>query len=117
VLAPGETGEPLAYGELWTDEEEDEVELARIVVDPHRRRAGLGRELVAQLVAAARATGLRGCFLRVAPGNAAALSLYRSCGFVDVDEDRSRGWNEGQPAQFAWLERVDVAAEGRASMA
>ncbi|WP_146009406.1 hypothetical protein [Deinococcus planocerae] len=27
-------GEPLAYGELWIDREEQEVELARLIVDP-----------------------------------------------------------------------------------
>jgi ribosomal protein S18 acetylase RimI-like enzyme len=107
VLVEGEEREPLAYGELWLDETENEVELARIIVDPDRRRAGLGRALVTRLVETARATGLRDCFLRVAPDNTAASRLYRSCGFVDVEEDRSRAWNDGQPTQFVWLERVD----------
>ncbi|HEX8488687.1 MAG TPA: GNAT family N-acetyltransferase [Propionibacteriaceae bacterium] len=107
VLLVGEEGRPEAYGELWLDEQENEVELARIIVRPARRRAGLGRELVTRLVEEARATGLRDCFLRVAPDNSAALGLYRSCGFVDVEEERSRAWNESQPRQFVWLERVD----------
>ena len=107
VLVVTEDEHPVAYGELWTDEEEDEVELARIIVDPGRRRAGIGRQLITQLVEAARATGLADCYLRVVHDNVAALGLYRSTGFVDVDEERTRAWNEGQPAQFVWLERPD----------
>ena len=95
---------PVAYGELWLDVDEDEVELARLIVDPARRRTGLGRRLVSDLLAAARDTGLSGCFLRVAPDNAPALALYRSAGFVDVDASRSEAWNAGQPTAYVWLE-------------
>ncbi|MGW3943035.1 GNAT family N-acetyltransferase, partial [Streptomyces phaeochromogenes] len=35
---------PVAYGELWFDAEEDEVELARIIVAPEARGRGRGRE-------------------------------------------------------------------------
>ena len=33
----------VAYGELWLDDEEGEVELARLLVAPERRGQGLGR--------------------------------------------------------------------------
>ena len=95
---------PVGYGELWLDEEEDEVELARLIVDPTRRRSGLGRALVAQLVAAATATGLSACLLRVAPDNAPAIALYRATGFAEVDPDRAAGWNQGQPTAYRWFE-------------
>jgi [ribosomal protein S18]-alanine N-acetyltransferase len=103
LLSVGEW--PVAYGELWLDPDEDEVELARLIVDPARRRTGLGRRLVDQLLAAARDTGLSGCLLRVAPDNAPALALYRSAGFLDVDTDRTEAWNAGQPTAYVWLER------------
>ena len=37
---------PVAYGELWLDDEEGEVELARLLVAPERRGQGIGRALV-----------------------------------------------------------------------
>ncbi len=97
----------VAYGELWLDDEEDEVELARIIVDPDRRGSGVGRRMVSQLVTTARATGKAACFLRVVPDNEAALRLYRSAGFVDVDQTRTDAWNQGQPTPYTWLELPD----------
>ena len=96
-------GEPVAYGELWDDEQEDEVELARLIVDPDRRRRGVGRRLVDELLLLASALGRASCFLRVASDNSAALALYRSAGFRDVDPDQAAEWNEGQPHSYAWL--------------
>ena len=101
---------PLGYGELWPDEDEDEVELARVIVDPARRRAGVGRLLVGRLVEAARDTGTSGCILRVTPDNAAALRLYRSAGFVAVDAERTTAWNQEQPRNYLWMERPDFAS-------
>jgi ribosomal protein S18 acetylase RimI-like enzyme len=105
VLVAEPDGPPVGYGELWLDEEEDEVELARLIVDPDRRRSGLGRALAAGLVEAAQATGLSSCLLRVVPENAPAIGLYRAAGFVEVDPDRTADWNQGQPTQYVWFER------------
>jgi ribosomal protein S18 acetylase RimI-like enzyme len=97
-------GSPVGYGELWLDADEDEVELARLIVDPARRRSGQGRALVAALVEAAAATGLSGCLLRVAPDNAPAIGLYRAAGFAEVDPARTAEWNQGQPTEYVWFE-------------
>lgn len=97
-------GVPVAYGEVWDDEDEAEVELARLIVDPDRRRRGVGRRLVDELVALARNTGRAACFLRVAPGNLAALALYRSAGFRDVAAALAAEWNQHQPVAYVWLE-------------
>jgi ribosomal-protein-alanine N-acetyltransferase len=97
-------GSPVGYGELWLDEEEDEVELARLIVDPAHRRSGQGRALVAGLIKAAKATGLTGCLLRVVPDNAPAIGLYRAAGFAEVNPDRTAEWNQGQPRAYVWFE-------------
>ncbi len=57
-------GEPVAYGEVWSDEDEDEAELARLIVAPAARGRGVGRALTAALVANA---GYDNVFLRVRP--------------------------------------------------
>src|SRR5215204_5611994 len=40
----------VGYGELWTDESEQEVELARIIVNPDHRCRGVGKLLVGLLL-------------------------------------------------------------------
>lgn len=109
ILVDDDEPSPIAYGELWLDGDEAEVELARVIVDPERRGSGVGRRLVHELVHAARSTGLGACLLRVAPDNTAALRLYRSAGFADVDAERSEAWNKGQPSRYIWMERPDFA--------
>ncbi len=95
---------PVAYGELWDDAEEDEVELARLIVDPHRRRNGVGKRLIDELLVLWGRSGRSDCFLRVAPDNVAALSLYRSVGFRDVEPTQADDWNQAQPVRYIWLQ-------------
>src|SRR5262245_3716927 len=47
--------ELVGYGELWIDDEESEVELARLIVAPDRRGRGIGRHLARTLAQRARA--------------------------------------------------------------
>jgi ribosomal-protein-alanine N-acetyltransferase len=60
----------------------DESEILTIATAPAARRLGLARALIleAQRVAAQRQANVM--YLEVAENNAAALALYRSCGFV-----------------------------------
>ena len=97
------SGELLGYGEVWIDEEEREVELGRIIVRPERRGQGLGRLLVTLLLGQAAQTGYQAAFVRVAPGNAAALACYRRAGFTPVSEAERLAFNEGQPLEYVWL--------------
>jgi len=97
-------GTVLAYGELWLDHDEDEVELARVIVAPEARGLGVGRRLVVGLTYQARVTGLSSVILRVTPGNPAAIRCYRASGFRKVDAARSAEWNKGQPATYTWME-------------
>lgn len=103
---------PVAYGEIWDDPEQDEVELARLIVDPHRRRQGVGRRLVDRLLEEAGHSGRADCFLRVVPDNAAALALYRTSGFRDVDDQQAAAWNEHEPTAYVWLQKRLGAGAG-----
>lgn len=107
-----EGDEPLAYGELWFDEEEDEVELARLIVDPRVRGEGLGRELVTALLARAVEAGFDDVFMRVHPDNDRALRCYLGAGFVPVDPALAESWNAVQPVPYTWLR--NAPAEARA---
>jgi len=99
-LLVDEDDRPVAYGEVWSDDEEDEAELARLIVDPSRRSEGFGQRLVGELV---RRAGYDDIFMRVVPTNHRALACYRRAGFVDVEEALAKQWNEPQPIEYAWL--------------
>jgi [ribosomal protein S18]-alanine N-acetyltransferase len=92
----------VAYGELWVDDDEAEVEMARLIVDPSERDQGLGQSLAAELTRMARVRHPR-VFLRVHPGNIAALRCYTAAGFKPVESDQAAIWNTGQPVDYIWL--------------
>jgi [ribosomal protein S18]-alanine N-acetyltransferase len=94
---------PVGYGEVWLDEEEDEVELARIIVDPEVRGRGIGLELVRALLGPAGKAGYSEVFLRVRPENAIAIATYQRSGFVDVPAGLMDEWNAAQPVAYRWM--------------
>ena len=100
-----DAGALVAYGELWVDDDEQEVELARIIVRPARRGRGVGRMLVTQLLLRAARTGYPAAFVRVVPGNHGALACYRAAGFAPVSAEERLRFNEGQPVDYVWLQR------------
>lgn len=99
------SGRLVAYGELWVDDGEAEVELARLIVDPSERGQGLGRHLTAGLADLARSRYPR-VFLRVHPDNIAAQRCYAAAGFQPVEPDQAAAWNACQPIQYIWLSLV-----------
>jgi ribosomal protein S18 acetylase RimI-like enzyme len=95
----------------------DVAELLRLIVQPERRRQGLGRELVAQALAWAELRGLERVLLEVAADNTAASALYRQAGFQVI----ARRADYYGPGVDAWvMERrltvvpspVELAAAG-----
>jgi len=94
-------GELVGYGELWLDEAEAEVELARLIVAPEHRGRGIGRWLVDELTALARPQPT--VFLRLHRDNVAALRCYVAAGYVRMSPDEEIEWNEGQPVEYAWM--------------
>jgi ribosomal protein S18 acetylase RimI-like enzyme len=94
---------PVAYGEIWEDADENEAELARLVVDPAVRGRGIGRELVGLLVGEARRRGFPDVWLRVVPTNAAAIACYTAAGFERARADAEARFDLGQPRPYLWL--------------
>ena len=67
--------------------------------------AGLGRALLAELMARARATGMRKLIAVIGDsGNAASIGLHRSVGFTDVGVLKSCGWKFGQWRDVVMME-------------
>jgi ribosomal protein S18 acetylase RimI-like enzyme len=109
LFLDGET--PIGYGELWLDDDEDEVELARIIVAPEHRGKGLGYQLVQALLARALKAGHSNVFLRVRPENAPAIRTYERVGFKPVDAALAAEWNAPQPVDYAWYQYPTRKAE------
>lgn len=107
LFTEADGGPFVAYAELWLDDDEGEVELARLLVAPERRGQGVGRVLVRELVDHARSTHpeLPDVILRVRPENAPAIRAYAAAGFVDVPADEQATWNEGQRFAYHWMVR------------
>ncbi len=62
----------------------DRGQINTVAVDPAFRRRGLAKALLTELISCARQRGAAALELEVRAGNAAALGLYRSLGFVQV---------------------------------
>jgi ribosomal protein S18 acetylase RimI-like enzyme len=102
----------VGYGELWVDDHEAEVELARLIVDPAERGQGLGRRLATGLAGLARSRYPR-VFLRVHPDNTAARRCYAAAGFQPVAPEQAAAWNAGQPVDYVWLSPVGARSQGQ----
>jgi ribosomal protein S18 acetylase RimI-like enzyme len=96
-------GSPVGYGEIWEDADENEAELARLIVDSGRRGQGFGRRLVHELLAEARRLGWADVWLRVEPDNQPALRCYAGAGFARATPAEEAAFNVGQPAAFVWM--------------
>ena len=81
-------------------------ELQRIAVLPARRGRGEGRDLLKDLVDAARSEQASGLWLEVAAMNAAALGLYRAFGFEECG--RRAGYYR-DPPDDAILMRLELS--------
>jgi ribosomal protein S18 acetylase RimI-like enzyme len=92
----------VAYGEIWVDPAEREVELAHLIVDPARRREGLGVRLVAELVHQAR-RHYPVIALRVHSNNDVAIRCYARAGFEHAPDADTAAWNVGQPVDYVWM--------------
>jgi|SoimicmetaTmtHPA_FD_contig_41_5619846_length_804_multi_2_in_0_out_0_1 [ribosomal protein S18]-alanine N-acetyltransferase len=91
------------YGEVWEDRDEDEAEIARVLIRPDLRGRGLGRRLVGMLVARASGAGFDQVWLRVVPENVAAIACYLRAGFARTTPELEARFNAGQPRPYVWM--------------
>ena len=96
----------VGYGEVWEDREEDEAELARLIVAPGLRGRGRGRGLTRALAGEAHRRGFQAVWLRVVPDNAAARRAYEAAGFVRATPEQEAAFNVGQPRAYVWMRDV-----------
>ena len=86
ILTPNGRGEnQLRTRRDWQAAKERPI-LANLVVSSDRRRRGVGRSLMAECEAVACEWGFEEMLLKVEPGNADAVRLYRDCGYAEVGE-------------------------------
>jgi len=75
-------GEPV-IGYAVTGQAADRGYLQRLAVDPAHHRQGIGRALVADALTWLKQHGARSAMVNTQERNVSALSLYRTCGFVE----------------------------------
>jgi [ribosomal protein S18]-alanine N-acetyltransferase len=87
-----------------------EGEILNLAVAPARRRQGIGRALVEEVLAVLAARGVGEVFLEVRESNAAAQALYGALGFREVGR-RARYYR--RPIEDAVVLRAAIPADGR----
>jgi len=101
-------GAPRGYGELWVEEEEHSVELARLLIGPQDRRKGYGSILVERLCEKGADLGLNQVCLRVVPTNQPAIGCYEKCGFSRATAQEEALWNAREQHPFRWMMRTVI---------
>lgn len=101
---------PVAYGEIWDNSDQDESELAHLLIDPGQDSALAYRSLVGGLIDRARADGRSRCVVRLPFESNGLIELSRRLGLIDVDPTIMAAWNHDQPRTYHWLERRDFRA-------
>lgn len=104
LLLVDESREPVAYGEVWDNPDEDESELTHLLIDPQRHSDDVYRHLLDGLVDRARKNDRSRCILRVPAGSRHVAQASRASGFRDVDQTIATAWNREQTRSYLWLE-------------
>jgi ribosomal-protein-alanine N-acetyltransferase len=103
--APPQPWEIQGYIVYWVAAQE--MHILNLAVHPGHRRLGVGKFLLTEALARARAAGAELAWLEVRPSNTAALSLYDSFGFTQTGRRRKYYEDNQEDAlllTFAWEE-------------
>lgn len=98
-----ETGVLIGYGGVMVIGEEAHV--TNLLVDPQRRRQGIGRRIMTKLIRDAVAMGARQLTLEVRGDNEAARRLYHRFGLSPVGI--RPGYYQGEDALIMWAHDID----------
>jgi len=111
-VARDDHGAIVAYCSFWRIF--DEIHLNNFAVHPEWRRRGLGRALLAHVLAEAAALGAPKATLEVRASNAPAIALYEAGGFVRTGVRRAYYTHPVEDALILWREpAAAVAGAGR----
>ena len=106
--APLDAPPILAYGGFWAMG--PEVHIVTVATHPEYRRQGLGRLLMAAMIARAQAGGASEVTLEVRASNHAAQTLYHTMGFVVVGVRKGYYHDNGEDAILMTLFLPEPAA-------
>lgn len=81
-----ELAEPAGFAAFGPEEEDGEIFLHKLYIDPARQRLGIGSALLREAITRSAATGATSLSLRVNRANAPAIRAYEKHGFVTVRE-------------------------------
>ncbi|MFT5142753.1 MAG: ribosomal protein S18 acetylase RimI-like enzyme [Rhodothermales bacterium] len=102
-------GELVAFGQIFY-RSRDRGHVARLIVHPEMRGLGIGKDLIAELIAAARAGGARTISLNVNSDNEGGVRFYRRLGFAAAE----RPAEDLVPPTCFYMERPAGRDEGNA---
>jgi [ribosomal protein S18]-alanine N-acetyltransferase len=105
LVAANDVDEAMLHGFLVARCLSDEWEIENVVVDGNRRRQGIARSLIEELMGAAGSAGALSVILEVRESNLPAVRLYDSIGFK---EDGRRKHYYRSPAEDALLYRLTL---------
>ena len=89
-------GQIVGYLCLW--EIGDEIHITNLAVDSDRRRRGIARHLLTEILGDARRRRVRTVFLEVRPTNTGALTLYQALGFQVIGRRKGYYYDTGEDA-------------------
>ncbi|EUJ30308.1 GCN5-related N-acetyltransferase [Listeria floridensis FSL S10-1187] len=74
-----------AYGEIWIDDAEEDLEFAHLMTAPEFRGQGFGKQVLKGLLDEAKRYSYPFIYIRVLPENHSAIKLYQSFGFEEIE--------------------------------
>lgn len=105
-------GKTVGYGGYWRCI--DEAHITTVAVAPERRREGIGRRLMVELLMRARDEGMVCSTLEVRAGNQPAVQLYEELGYAISARRKNYYPDNREDALVMWLHHLEQWAPPRA---